>query len=291
MPDPTGAIIGAVQNVPSDIQAFSAAEINNRRSQKWNEKMYQRKYDDSIAFWNMQNAYNTPAAQMQRYKEAGLNPALMYGQGNSGNAGSIQVPDVGQPEFRTPNLQGVNRAMEGLLMSADLRIKQAQANNIETMTKVAEQDAMLRKTQSERALFDLDFERNLSSVSADARREYLRKLKTEIDVALDRNAREAAQNSSSLQEAAYRMLNLVQQNRNMKAGEQHTYEDIKRIRQQVDLMAKDGKLRQMDIELREKGINPNDPMWARLVGRFLESVLAPGDNKSTSWGDLFNFFK
>jgi hypothetical protein len=36
--------------------------------------------------WKRQNAYNTPANQMQRLKDAGLNPALMYGQGTMGNA-------------------------------------------------------------------------------------------------------------------------------------------------------------------------------------------------------------
>ncbi|MDR0738337.1 MAG: hypothetical protein LBF39_04600, partial [Prevotellaceae bacterium] len=39
------------------------------------------------AMWNKQNAYNLPAAQMERYKQAGLNPNLIYGQSNT--AGSV----------------------------------------------------------------------------------------------------------------------------------------------------------------------------------------------------------
>ena len=34
--------------------------------------------------FDYQNAYNTPAKQMERLKAAGLNPALMYGQGKIG---------------------------------------------------------------------------------------------------------------------------------------------------------------------------------------------------------------
>ncbi len=34
----------------------------------------------NIEFWNMQNAYNDPSAQMARLKQAGLNPNLIYGQ-------------------------------------------------------------------------------------------------------------------------------------------------------------------------------------------------------------------
>ena len=36
--------------------------------------------------FDYQNLYNTPVQQMKRLKDAGLNPALMYGQGTTGNA-------------------------------------------------------------------------------------------------------------------------------------------------------------------------------------------------------------
>lgn len=36
-----------------------------------------------------QNRYNSPAAQMKRFKDAGLNPNLVYTQGNSGNMSPI----------------------------------------------------------------------------------------------------------------------------------------------------------------------------------------------------------
>lgn len=42
----------------------------------------------NIALWNMQNEYNTPANQMKRFMDAGLNPNLIYSQSNE--AGSIQ---------------------------------------------------------------------------------------------------------------------------------------------------------------------------------------------------------
>jgi len=42
---------------------------------------------------NLTNFYNTPAAQMQRYIEAGLNPNLIYSQGTSGNMSPLPVAD------------------------------------------------------------------------------------------------------------------------------------------------------------------------------------------------------
>lgn len=49
----------------------------------------------NLDVWNMQNAYNTPAAQMARYQDAGLNPNLIYGQSNT--AGDIKSASAAQP--------------------------------------------------------------------------------------------------------------------------------------------------------------------------------------------------
>lgn len=55
-------------------------------------------YQRQVEMWHMQNAYNSPAEQMKRFGAAGLNPHLIYGQGNAGNAGSM-------PQYHAPNLQ------------------------------------------------------------------------------------------------------------------------------------------------------------------------------------------
>ena len=72
MIDPaTALIIGGVSTLGEGI--FSGTQ--SRKQRKWSESM-----------WNKQNAYNTPKMQMQRLRDAGLNPALMYGKGTMGNA-------------------------------------------------------------------------------------------------------------------------------------------------------------------------------------------------------------
>lgn len=61
--------------------------------------MYNREYEGNVALWNMQNEYNTPAAQIARMKAAGINVnPLTYAVGNgnmSTSAGSISTPSVG----------------------------------------------------------------------------------------------------------------------------------------------------------------------------------------------------
>lgn len=51
----------------------------------------------NIDMWKMQADYNSPANQMRRFQEAGLNPNLIYGQGSNGNMSSppvLQAPEV-----------------------------------------------------------------------------------------------------------------------------------------------------------------------------------------------------
>jgi hypothetical protein len=57
-----------------------------RRENTQNRRNMKYMYDLDKDMFDYQNEYNTPKKQMQRLHEAGLNPALMYGQGTTGNA-------------------------------------------------------------------------------------------------------------------------------------------------------------------------------------------------------------
>jgi ribosomal protein L25 (general stress protein Ctc) len=67
--------IGAATNLIGGFFGNKSRKRESARQREWSESM-----------WKRQNAYNTPANQMQRLRDAGLNPALMYGQGTMGNA-------------------------------------------------------------------------------------------------------------------------------------------------------------------------------------------------------------
>lgn len=47
------------------------------------------------------NEYNTPANQMKRFQEAGLNPHLVYGQGSPGNQSQpLSYPDIQKTDYQ-----------------------------------------------------------------------------------------------------------------------------------------------------------------------------------------------
>ena len=82
-------------NVLSGLFGIGSALINANQQKKAHSRsiaLMDRQFDMSKEMWKTQNAYNTPLKQMERLKQAGLNPALMYGQGNTGNANNAPQP-------------------------------------------------------------------------------------------------------------------------------------------------------------------------------------------------------
>lgn len=73
--------------------------IGAARERKFQREMTQNQYSHDIQMWNKQNEYNSPANQKQRMKEAGLNPALMYG--NAPQNVSTTLPKHGSSETPT----------------------------------------------------------------------------------------------------------------------------------------------------------------------------------------------
>lgn len=291
MPAPLAlAAIGAGTQFLGGAQNAAATAQQNRDSQQFSYEMYKKQYADNVAFWNMQNEYNSPQAQMKRFQDAGLNPHLIYGQGNSGNAGPISTPDVQSPQFRTPEWgNAISGAGLGFVNAIyDLDIKQAQLENLRAQNTVIKQEALLKANQTETGVFKLGFETEHRDISSDARKEQLRQLKTSTDISINEDARKAALNSSSIAEAAERMLTMREQRVNTVMDRDRLRAETARIRENIELMKRDGTLKDLEIGLREQGINPNDPMWSRIVGQFLTNLISPQSGAPGSSNNIWS---
>lgn len=78
-----GSAFDLINNVsgksPQD-QSIKAQQSENERNRQFNAEQAEKSYDRQVAFWKMQQDYNTPSALMRRYRDAGLNPDLVYGE-------------------------------------------------------------------------------------------------------------------------------------------------------------------------------------------------------------------
>lgn len=97
MADNTGSTTGGAVAAAaiSAIGNYAVGVAANKRQFKNQQKAMALQDQYNRNLWDYQNAYNTPAMQMQRLKAAGLNPRLIYGSGaGGGTAGPIQSLDV-----------------------------------------------------------------------------------------------------------------------------------------------------------------------------------------------------
>jgi len=103
---------------------------SGRKAYHRSKKLMDKRFQMDKQMWDYQNAYNTPSQQMARMKKAGLNPALMYGQGNTGNAS--QMPSTQFQEL-TPhmNAQGFSQSIGA---GISLSLANSQKKAIETKT-------------------------------------------------------------------------------------------------------------------------------------------------------------
>lgn len=266
---------------------------NWQRENEYNERMWwaqnnynlglwntQNQYNEQ--WWNKQNQYNSPAAQMERFKEAGLNPNLIYGQSNMG--GSVSTANLEPGRFSSAGFKGAGKAewrgvapqfdfLSGIMAMAQFKESAARTDNLETQNKVLEQDALLRVAQTASAIagaksqeFDLGLKSELRKVSVDAAEASLRKLGIESDLMLNRDEREEAMNASNLREASERILNYRGQRKNMEI---------------------DSQLKMLDLYLKRLGIQPSDNIIFRILGQFLQQNRPDkGGNYKIDWNQI-----
>lgn len=274
MPFPLIPVIAAGAALTGQGINAVAQGAQNKKSRRFSREMYGRQRADALEDWNMQNEYNSPAAQMERLKAAGLNPNLVYGHGaDAQSQGTIRSSGVPAAEFNAPRFD------TGDIMSSyfDSKIKQAQYDNLRTQNTVAEQEALLKaaqiiqttastgKTRADQASveFDTMLKNQIKEISVEAARANLNKTLADTQYTLDQNERAQAQSASSLQEAAERILR-------SRAERSKIPLEKKLIERQIEALKNDWRLKQLDINLKEKGIQPHDNIFLRMLGQLLD---------------------
>jgi len=115
--------------------SFTAPIIGSKMSAKAAKKLATHQNMLNTEFQNIQNEYNSPAAQMKRFKEAGLNPALVYGQGSSGNQPSAQQAASQElPAWAVVLSQSVNNLQSTLMQQTQRQALEAGIKKTEAQT-------------------------------------------------------------------------------------------------------------------------------------------------------------
>lgn len=142
----SGLALNLFGNLFTNSQNRQSIEETNRlnyqmqqQQNAWNERM-----------WHMNNEYNTPANQIKRLKEAGLNPDLMYGnpsQGTSSAPAQGTTPSQAQA-FQSLGFGDMFSNAQQLMMQkkandANVRLMQSQADSLDAETTLKERGLSL----------------------------------------------------------------------------------------------------------------------------------------------------
>lgn len=281
-----GALITGTAGLLGGAAGNASTARQNRLNREFARETYERQRADALADRAFENEYNSPAAQMARLKGAGLNPNLVYG--NGATTQGVSTNSSNTPSYRGEAADWNNTAsMVGQAVSGYHQWTQMQAeqDRIKALTKVADQDVLLRAqqivnlaaqtsrtgVQTEQDKLNLETAKHLQSTTLEAARLQVQKLGAEIDqtkantqYTLNQDERAALMNAQSLQKGAQEILHLRLQ-------QAKTKEETNQIRYQIENLKKDGILRQLDINLKEKGIQPSDPAYMRIVSQIFSS--------------------
>lgn len=206
----TGFASGIVNNVWSDVRQNKAFAQNKEMAQLQNQYNIQQ--------WDRENVYNSPQAQMERYKAAGLNPNLIYGQQNF----SAQSPELvgsiapkqaaqGSPVLDTT---AVTAAQQGALL-------EAQRENVEADTALKNAESI--KTNTENEYIPMDYA--------------IRKLLADNEIRL--TDKEIEQLDQSIQESKAQAAKIAQDTEYIKKQVEH-YDEF--VKAQIDQLTSNAKL-------------------------------------------------
>jgi ribosomal protein S21 len=245
------AMIGLAGN---SINAF-AQYGQNRKEREFSKYMYELQRQDALSDYHMQNAYNDPSAQVKRLKEAGLNPALMYGKSASpGLAGSVRSSDFKSPSTNAPRF---GDALTYLPQMFDFEVKQAQSNNLDALSKTEEKKALLVAAQANAQTTDAEIKRATKGVAIASAKAALDKLEADTQLQIGENARRELITGYTIQEKLVNALKAMKQT-------EHTAALIKEVREST-------LIKEAQRKMWDQNINPNDSLLVRLLGKLLEN--------------------
>lgn len=262
----------------------------NQRNRDFEVMMADRKTNFDYQNWVRQNEYNHPAQQMQRLREAGLNPNLVYGKGADNTAGAVASTNYSASNQEAPQMSDnfagiVSNLGESLLMGKKIT---AETDNLYAQNAVLQQEAALKTAQTATTLqqnakskFDLEQAQSLKDLTVEKAKLQNEQLKADIKFKLNENDRRELLTSSNIQKTLVEISYRKQQQLLVQLQQSKTAAETARIREEILNLQETRKkietsnqILQEDLKLRKQGITPNDPMWMRLLLEGIEGTEA-----------------
>lgn len=194
-PQVAGGLISGAGSLLSGAVGSITSAVNTKRTIAAQKEAADLEWQRNKEMWNMQNQYNSPASQMARLEEAGLNPNLVYGSGSavgnsSGSAPQYRAP---RPEYKYTNpLETLPLALG---MYYDAQQKAANVDQTKALTSEVRARMITEGLKAEslalsnrKLEFDIGVARSLAPYNLDAIRLGNKRILEEIALNISRRA-------------------------------------------------------------------------------------------------------
>jgi len=259
-----GPIISGLEfiynKISGDTNAYETAKAQkeaNQQNREW-----------ALEDWHRQNAYNHPAQNMERLRQAGLNPNLVYGKGADMAAAVIK----GTEAKPTPNLMApadTKGLSNGIMMNQQLQLNDAQIAVQNAQALSIAQDARRKKIDN-----DLFEDANVPGQQMGNIYAYDKQLKSiEIDLKATEAEiqKELKEKGNQVNKAVEELANLKLQGEQLKAqnllvGAQKdkTMAEIDNVKQNLQILKTQNYSDLLTLSMKKLNISMSDPIAVRI---------------------------
>lgn len=278
----TGALIQTGGSLLSSGINYASTQRLNKKQREHQMAMFIKEQAANEYNWNKVNEYNLPKNQMQRYKDAGLNPHLIYGQLQQ--AHGIDNAKIGEWRPQTPQINLGNDIGKGLSTYYDIKRSQAALDFNSQQMRIMEEEEKIKKGQlaaaalaMEAAEFDLSQKRQLADTVVESAQLSAESKRAELSLKWQKLGLNEKQDERSELDMKIRALKMVEELSNNKLIREKVRAEINRIKT-------DTKYREKQLE--ELGRNIDTQYW--LEDAIIETGVPKAisdyiQDKLTSW--------
>lgn len=262
----------------------------NERNRQFTREMFEAQIKNNIHMWNLQNQYDLPKNQIERLRQAGINPDLYYG-GSSVPASS--PISAASPSGSSSGFQPISFGNYDPLTTAQIGLINAQRDKVVSETKgqgftnaILESDAKYRDALNSGQVRALNVTINNTTADTDLKRSTISQISKNIEVS-DQNIKESKARIANLDEDTIgkRIDNLFK-SEHWKATIDSLYSNIRKIDNDIEISHKQVELACASLALQAMEVRADVVLKSSQAELFgAQSVIAKKTGVRMEWED------
>jgi hypothetical protein len=251
------------------------------------EENRRRVQDREWALEDLESArhYNDPKQQMNRYRQAGLNPNLIYGKG--ADSTTMMARGVTSSSVNRPAPQNTYNPGQGIQTYLAVKQTQAMTDNVYQQIALAKAEEQLKQLSASNMAIKNAYDQNSLEqarklndsviLKANLENQYTQ-LKMDLDTF--KNTREEVAQTKNLEMTTQQIIteqlkqkNLQLQNATLPLQKKYLQEQIDMLQTQEANAKKEGLIKDFEIKMNKAGISKDSPWYTK----FLNHTLSGGN--------------